>query len=76
MMPVINNSNETNSENPETIRVGNLGTNPVSKYSIKTGIPSIRDDTKNMTLMILKNAAGLYSLNRIVIVFKTLRPSE
>ncbi len=62
--------------NPENINVGNLGTKPVLKYSINTGIPNIRDISKNNNPNILKNIVGLYSLNNLAIVLSTLNPSE
>ena len=60
----------------DTIKDGNLGTNPVSKYSLNTGIPRIKDVIKHIKAIILKNKLGLYSLNNLAIVFNTLNPSE
>ena len=71
----MHNNNETRRAIPETIKLGNLGTNPVLKYSVTTGIPNISDIIKHITLIILKNSAGLYSLNNVAIVFSTLNPS-
>ncbi len=42
-------------KNPENIRVGILGTNPVLKYSAKTGMAKITDTIKNIAAIILKN---------------------
>ena len=48
----------------------------VLKYSKTTGTPNISDIIMHNILSILKNAAGLYSLNKVAIVFNTLKPSE
>ena len=62
--------------NPLNIRVGNLGTKPVLKYSTNTGVPNDTDITKNIKLIIPKKLSGLYSLNSFDIVASTLIPSE
>ena len=59
----------------DTINVGNLGTNPVFIYSISTGITSIAAIIKISKDIILKNNPGLYSLNKVAIVFITFTPS-
>ena len=61
--------------NPEKIKVGILGTKPVSKYSINTGTPNINAIIKKTKLISEKNMVGLYSLKSLAIVFKTLKPS-
>ena len=62
-------------KNPDTIKLGNLGTSPVLKYSLKTGIPKMHDAIRNKMANRLKKAAGLYSLNRVAIIFNTFSPS-
>ena len=50
-MPVIHNNNEITVKIDATIKLGNLGTNPVFIYSPTTGIPKIRAKAKNLVLM-------------------------
>ena len=46
------------------------------KYSTKGGIPNISAIAKNTVAIILKNKRGLYSANKIPIVFNTLKQLE
>ena len=70
-MPVIHNNNEITVKIDATIKLGNLGTNPVFIYSPTTGIPKIRAKAKNISVNVLKKNVGLYSLNSVKIVFST-----
>lgn len=67
--PVVSNNKPTINNIPLTTNVGILGTNPVLKYSEKTGTANIIDIIKTINAIILKNNAGLYSLNNVPIVF-------
>ena len=54
---------------------GNLGTSPVDRYSLKTGIP-INNETKNKNKEImLKKNNGRSSLIKFTIINKILKPS-
>lgn len=75
-MPVIHNNNEITVKIDATIKLGNLGTNPVFIYSPTTGIPKIRAKAKNISVNVLKKNVGLYSLNSVKIVFSTRNPSR
>ena len=70
-----NNNNDNTKDIIETIKDGNLGTKPVLKYSIKTGIPNIKEIVKNTIEQTVKNNLGLYSLTNSLIVFITIIPS-
>src|SRR5574344_1858245 len=58
IIPVIHNNIAITIEIPETISVGNLGTKPVLKYSLKTGIPNNKAKIKNINDRKLKNKVG------------------
>ncbi len=75
MIPVIQSNIEIKRNMPEAIKLGNLGTAPLLKYSIKTGTKRHIENIRNITANILKNNAGLYSLNNLAIVLNTLTPS-
>lgn len=47
------------SQNPLKIKVGNLSTRPVFKYSIKTGINNITATPRNMLPIVAQNENGL-----------------
>ena len=75
IIPVIHKSKAITKNIQETIRLGNLGTKPVLKYSTTTGIPKTSENAAKINEIILKKNAGLYSLKSVAIVFKTLNPS-
>ena len=74
--PHINNSKPMINKKPATINVGNLGTNPVAKYSLKTGTNKQIEMIKKIKANSPKNAIGLYSLNNLAIVPSTFAPSD
>lgn len=45
--------------NPQTIKVGKFGTNPVFKYTENTGITNTNDNVANNAAIMPKNASGL-----------------
>ena len=61
---------------PDTINVGKRSTKPVFKYSINNGIKKTNARTSIKTATLVKNANGLYSLNKVAIVERTFIPSE
>jgi len=75
IIPVIHNNKAISKEIPDTIKLGNLGTNPVSKYSKNTGTPKIKEISKKILANSPKKIPGLYSLNSVAIVFNTLNQS-
>lgn len=60
----------------DTIKVGNLGTKPVSRKSINTGTNAPMPKIKKIAAITEKNDKGLNSLNKLKIVKITLNPSE
>ena len=75
MILVVDSSRQMTNRIQATINVGNLGTKPVFIYSINTGIAKIAAITKINKDIILKKSPGLYSLNKVAIVFITFTPS-
>ena len=57
---------------PEAISVGKRGTNPVCKYSYRTGINKINANKNNSKDNIPKKGNGRYSLNNVKMVRITL----
>lgn len=60
---------------PQIINVGNLGTSPVSKYSIPIGIKNAAEITANKKAIMPKKPIGLYVLYKRIIVLITFIPS-
>lgn len=75
VIPELNETRPNIIKPTETIRVGNLGTSPVFKYSVKTGINKTNDSIKKIAESTVKNKNGFVSLKSLLIVFNTLKPS-
>ena len=74
--PQMNSCTEIAMLAADTISDGNLGTVPVVKKSIRTGIPSITDNSRNIAARMPKKCSGLYSRKSLKMVNITLNPSE
>ncbi len=61
---------------PHTISVGNCATSPVRLNDANTGIKKANEIIARTDAIAQKNTPGLYVLNKRMIVFKTLNPSE
>ena len=59
MTPHVHSSMDSITIKPDTINVGYLGTKPVFRYSINTGIKRTVAISNNMNDMIEKNINGL-----------------